>query len=1045
MQFMRDEYKRRIHLWVETLKSDLYEPLGEITWKACRTNENLSPEQALAGVFTPAGDGFTWGNEWEYCWFYGNITLPEQAEGKRIVLNLNPGGESTLFVNGESFGTYRSDLCNVIFEKIHYIQDNTITRNGKCGERFDILMETYAGHFIPQREQGCIYGPVLGGNPLNDSLEKGKRCVLGKCSYGIWNEEAYQLYLDVVTLGRLLEVIDRTTLRAAKIEEALEKFTLTVDFEQGKENRQKCYAETRKMLEPLLYSKNGSTVPEFYAIGNGHIDMAWLWPMDETCRKTARTFSAQLRLMDEYPDYKFIQSQPALYEMCREHYPQLFERIKQAVKNGQWIADGGMWVEPDTNMSGGEALIRQILYGKNYYKKEFNVDSEVLWLPDTFGYTAALPQILKGCGMKYLVTQKIFWSYDGIEQFPYHYFNWEGMDGSKIVSFLPTSYTYRTNPAELINTWRSRRQERDMDAFLLPFGYGDGGGGPCRDHIEYALREKNLEGCPRVKIAGPKEFFEDMGKNGGPKNTYVGELYFSAHRGTYTSQALMKRNNRKAEIIMRELELWSVIANTKGYEYPKYDIEKLWKTILLHQFHDILPGSCIKKVYDKAEKVFEGLFDNSNKLIKEAQSIIAERSNKTVSVFNSLGFSYEALVELPNDFKYGGILSNGDYIHTDSDSGTVKALIKLPSCGAVSLKPADKRLISEDSNVTVVKNGSLFVMENSFVKAMINRQGQIISYVLKESNREFAKGILNEFHIYKDVPRIFDAWDIDSNYRQQEITEVFSADTVVEAQGIEGVLCVRGKLNNSTLVQKIRLAKNSKRLVFETEIDWNELHKLLKVSFPVNVYSENVINEIQFGYVERPTHRSKDFDKDRFEVCNHKYSALCDAHHGAAIINDCKYGMSANGNSLELTLLRAAASPDFRADNRVHRFTYAFTAWEGTFYDCDVVKQAYEINVKPTMLTDGKTDFSFMQIENENIMLESVKLAEDGSGDIIARFYESKKSSVKSNIKIASNNCSAFICDMMENIIEEIPIKNEMISVSFRAFEIKTIRFKIYR
>lgn len=1040
MQFITDEYKRRIHLWVNALKNEFYEPLGKISWQAYRTNENLSPEQALAGVFTPANEGFVWGNEWEYCWFRGNIVLPEKATGKRIVLNLKPGGESTLFVNGESFGTYRSDLCNAIFEEYHYVLDNTLTKSGACGEEYDILMETYAGNYIPQLEQGCIYGPAIDGQPYEDTLAEGKRRVLGNCTYGIWNEEAYQLYLDVVALGRLLEVIDRTSLRAAKIEEALEKFTLIVDFEQSKEVRQKSYSQARKMLEPLMSAKNGGTVPEFYAIGNGHIDMAWLWPMSETYRKTARTFSAQLRLMEEYPDYKFIQSQPALYEMCRKHYPQLFERIKQAVKDGQWIAEGGMWVEPDTNMSGGEALIRQVLYGKHYYKEEFNVDSEVLWLPDTFGYTAALPQILNGCGMKYLVTQKIFWSYDGREEFPYHYFNWVGMDGSQIVSFLPTSYTYRTNPAELVNTWRARRQERNIDAFLLPFGYGDGGGGPCRDHIEFALREADLENCPKVKLATPKEFFEVMGKNGGPQNTYVGELYFSAHRGTYTTQALTKKNNRKSEVTMRELELWSVLASQTGYNYPKKEIEGLWKTVLLHQFHDILPGSCIRKVYDEAAQAYSKLLNDANKLINNAKTAITKKSNGIISVFNSLSFDYEALVELPDNFKNGAIIQNGEYVPVGVTPEGVKALVKLPSCGAISLEPAEEIKELNDA-VTVKADGSDYIMENAYVKATINRCGQVISFILKESNREFASGVLNEFHIYKDVPRMFDGWDIDSSYREMEISGVYEADASIECQGIEGVISVKGHINNSEFVQKIRLAKDSCTLIFDTEINWNELHKLLKVSFPVNVYSENVINEIQFGYVERPAHRSRYYDKDRFEVCNHKYSALCDSSHGAAVLNDCKYGMSANGNCLELSLLRAPASPDFRADNGVQRFTYAFTAWEGTFYDSDVVRRAYELNVKPT-IASGKADFSFLKIYDKNIILESVKLAEDGSGDIIIRLYESKKAAVTADVQINLENFSSYNCDMLENVSDEVPVSNGILQIPFRAFEIKTIRIK---
>ena len=397
------------------------------------------------------------------------------------------------------------------------------------------MMEVYAGHYYPEAPTGgCATGPVLPGS-YTDKLEEGKRRTLGRCTYGIWNEDAYQLFMDVDTLGRLLEVLDKTSLRAAKIAKALEQFTLIVDFEQERDARIESYKKAREALKPVLEAENGSTMPVFYAVGNAHLDLAWLWPIAETGRKTARTFAAQLRLIEEYPEYKFIQSQPAEYEMCRKLYPELFERIKAAVKKGQWIAEGAMWVEPDTNMASGEALIRQLLYGKQYYKDVFDVDSEVLWLPDTFGYTGALPQILKGCKVNYLVTQKIFWSYNEGEQFPYHYFNWEGIDGSRIVSFLPTSYTYKTNPKQLDEVWKNRSQLQDLDAFLLPFGYGDGGGGPTRDDIEYARREQNLEGAPRVELSDPKSFFKKMDEAGGPVNTYVGELYFNAHRNLHFS------------------------------------------------------------------------------------------------------------------------------------------------------------------------------------------------------------------------------------------------------------------------------------------------------------------------------------------------------------------------------------------------------------------------------------------------------------------------------------------------------------------------------
>ena len=549
-KLMKSEWRDRIGHWVRTLKDDFYQPLGEIQWEAFRTNEQLSLGEAKREQFVSVKPGFTWGNTYEYCWMKGHIQLSEEANGKRIVMNLKPDGEATLFVNDKAFGTYRASWVN---EPHHYIVDNVLSRCAKGDEQFDIMMEVYAGHYYPEAPTGgCATGPVLPGS-YTDKLEEGKRRALGRCTYGIWNEDAYQLFMDVDTLGRLLEVLDKTSLRAAKIAKALEQFTLIVDFEQEQDARIESYKKAREALKPVLEAENGSTMPVFYAVGNAHLDLAWLWPIAETGRKTARTFAAQLRLIEEYPEYKFIQSQPAEYEMCRKLYPELFERIKAAVKKGQWIAEGAMWVEPDTNMASGEALIRQLLYGKQYYKDVFDVDSEVLWLPDTFGYTGALPQILKGCKVNYLVTQKIFWSYNEGEQFPYHYFNWEGIDGSRIVSFLPTSYTYKTNPKQLEEVWKNRSQLQDLDAFLLPFGYGDGGGGPTRDDIEYAKREQNLEGAPRVELSDPKSFFKKMDEAGGPVNTYVGELYFNAHRGTYTSQAKVKQNNRRAEFALREM------------------------------------------------------------------------------------------------------------------------------------------------------------------------------------------------------------------------------------------------------------------------------------------------------------------------------------------------------------------------------------------------------------------------------------------------------------------------------------------------------------
>ena len=617
------------------------------------------------------------------------------------------------------------------------------------------------------------------------------------------------------------------------------------------------------------------------------------------------------------------------------------------------------------------------------------------------------------------------------------------MDGSEIDSFLPTSYTYRTHPSEVNKIWQNRVQVQDLDAFLLPFGYGDGGGGPARDFIESAKRQEDLEGGVKVKMAGPLEFFHDMEAQGGPANTYVGELYFSAHRGTYTSQAMVKQNNRRCELALREMEMWSTLAMNKGMAYDFSKADALWKKLLLHQFHDILPGSSIAKVYVDAEKAFHEILDGVEELQADALSELTDqKESQAVTVFNSLSFPRKMLVELPAAFANGAKTVDGTAVQVQKIGDTVKASVEVPSCGAVSLIPAEGQV--EEKAVAVETCDGGFTMENSQVKAVINEKGEVISFVLKESGREFAADAMNRFHLYKDVPRMFDAWDIDSNYIDQEIEAAKNVAVSMEADGLEGVLKVTGEISNSTFTQYIRLAADSRRIEFETEIDWKEMHRLLKAGFPVNVYAENGINEMQFGFVEHPTHRSRAYDKDRFEVCNHRYSALADGAHGAAVLNDCKYGISMNGNALELTLLRAGTCPEMCADNRVHHFTYAFTAWEGSFAESDVARQGYELNVKPVVAGGAVPTFSALTIDKENVILDTMKPAEDGSGDIILRLYESKKAAVLATVTLSDllQGEKVYLCDMLENCKEEILVENGEISLNFRAFEVKTVRIK---
>ena len=1035
--YMHSEWKQRVQHWIYTLKKDLFLPLGKMKVEAFQTMDHLTPQEALAHGFSPMADGTLWGHTWEYCWMHGKIVIPPEAEGCCVAVDVKAGGEATLFVNGRSFGTYRNDWVRIDH---HYIVDNFLTSQAHAGEEYDLLAEVYAGHWIAESKElgGCATGPVLPGD-YGDPKTEGQRACLQGITYGIWNEDAYQLFLDMHTLLQLGESIDPESLRADRVAEALEKATLMVDFEQPLENRIADYRAAREMLKEVLQAVNGTTTPVFYAIGNAHLDLAWLWPMAETRRKTSRTFAQQLRLIEKYPEYKYIQSQPAGYEMCRECYPELFERILEAQKKGQWIAEGAMWVEPDTNMTSGESLVRQVLHGKRWFKDVMGVDSVVLWLPDTFGYSAALPQILKKTGVKYLVTQKIFWSYNEGERFPYHYFTWRGADGTEIDSFLPTSYTYFTDPKAIADTWKDRAQKRDLNAFLLPFGYGDGGGGPTRDHIEYLLREKDLEGMPRVKIEGPVQFFEDMEKQGGPKRTYVGELYFSAHRGVYTSQGAIKRGNRKAELGLREAEMWGSLAMLIGQEYPLGRMDAAWKRLLLNQFHDILPGSSIGKVYEDARRDHQWIIGEAEAVRDGALKALAKGEGATV--FNSLSFERTEVVELPEAFADGAVTDRGEEIHVRKQGEKVLAQVTVPSCGAVSLMPKKSYAAPEAVRACLTEDGA--VLENDCLRAVLNARGEIISLKDRLSGREFAAEGLNRLRMYKDVPRLFDAWDIDSNYILQpvELDEPVTL-TVKEQGGLRAVLHLSRKIQNSSLEQDIVLTAGSRRIDFETCVDWHELHRLLKADFSFDVRATEGLNEIQFGYMARPTHRSRLYDSDRFEVCNQRWSALCDENHGAAVLNDCKYGISMNDNALQLTLLRAGACPEMRADNGTHVFTYAVTCWDGSFMDSPVIREAVALNV-PVLVTEGRREsFSAFGVSAENVMIDTVKPAEDGSGDLVLRLYEAKKADTDCCLKLGIRAEQIWECDMLENREQELTAEDGCVKLHFHTFEVKTLRLK---
>lgn len=1019
------EWSRRLDHWRAGLKRHFYSALGAVTWEGFITREQLSAAEAATRAFVPMPEGTAWGAKWEYGWFRGSVVLPPEAVGQRIVLRVDVGGESAIYVNGVPAGARDRQHTEI-----------TLTPQGTPGARYDILVEAYAGH----GPRVSTVGPVPWGQ--QSVPEPGPaQAAIGPNSYGVWHEEIYQLWLDVEALYQLRQHSDPESLRVSEIDQALREFTTLVDLEQPLPAIIEEVRAARERLRPLLECVNGSTAPTLFAFGHSHIDVAWLWPLAETERKCVRTFATQLALMEQYPEYRFLQSQPHLYWMVKNRYPELYERVKAAVARGQWIPEGGMWVEADTNISGGESLIRQFIHGKRFFRDEFDVECQLLWLPDVFGYSGNMPQIMRGCGISYFSTAKIFWNYNGGDPFPYNTFIWEGIDGSEVLVHLCNDYNSEADPGKMIQRWTQRVQKDGIATRLVPFGWGDGGGGPTRDHLEYLRRMHNLEGAPRVRQSSPLAYFSDQQARGLPDARYVGELYFQAHRGVLTSQARTKRGNRKSELALREAEMWAVAAQAlRGFAIPRETLETAWRTVLLNQFHDIIPGSSIHRVYEEAEAAYAQAIALAEGVRGEACAALST-AGEALTVYNSLSWPRTAWAPLPAGYRQL-VTSQGEAALTQAIGDQVYAEVSLPSCGWCSY--GLKKEPVSDAPPASALHARVDMLENEHLRVALNRRGEITSIYDKEARREWAAGLCNAFRMYKDVPTMFDAWDIDSMYTQTPVALEEDAAIQVLAQGpLLAQVEVRRRLHESEMVQTITLRRGSRVITFDTTINWQERHKLLKVEFPVDVHAHEALHEIQFGYIARPNHASRPFDADRFEVANHKWTALAEAQRGAAVLNDCKYGVNVVGNSINLTLLKAPLAPDMTADQGEQRFNYAFYAWNGSMTDSDLLREAYALNCPPTTALGDAGEVSLFAVDAPNVIIEAVKPAEDGSGDVVLRLYEAQRTATRCTLKTALPLAQAALTDMLEEHPRPLETKGGEIVLSLRPFEVKTLRLRL--
>ncbi len=811
------EWQHRILGWRQELSKHIYQPLGELKLEAAFTFKQLTLDEALTQLdFAPIAPETPWGAKWEYGWFRGEVRIPEFGEGQMIAVMPDVGIEPTMIIEIID-GKVTPILSDTVAEAVVYVNGEYagaidhkhkvihLTDSAQAGETFSIVLEAYAGH--GPREWHA--GPTP---PERETVPEppDQQCKVGQSHFGIWMEPVYQLLMDVETLWDIRENIDSESLRLMEIDDGLKDFSLIVDFETDVVALLGTVEAARERLKPLLAKHNGDTTPEMIGFGHAHIDVAWLWPLAETERKCVRTFSTQLALMKRYPEYKFLQSQPHLYRMVKQHYPDLYAQILDSIQRGQWIADGASWVEPDTNISSGESLIRQLIHGKRFYREEFGVESKLLWLPDVFGYSGALPQIMRGCGVEYFSTQKILWAYNGGEQFPYNTFIWEGIDGSRVKAHFHNDYNSETNPSTVIKRWRERLQKEGFSKRLYPFGHGDGGGGPTREHLEYIRREGDLEGVPKFRMAAPMDFFLAQDEEGWPDVMYTGELYFQAHRGTYTSQARTKALNRRSEFALREAELWGAAAGMLAdFDFPYALWDETWKAVLLNQFHDILPGSSIHRVYEEAEAQLGSVVTTAEEIAEDARESLVE-AGQGLTVFNSLSWDRKDIIALP-DGVAGLVVEAGQPAPTQVQDGITFAEVMIPACGWAGFEVGKAEI--PESEILVTPNS----LENDLMRIEFNEFGEIISVFDKIEQKELAAGLCNRFRMYQDIPSAFDAWDIDSMYKLSPVDLPEKAAIKISAEGpLFGSLVITRKLNESMVTQTVTLRRGSRQVDFHT-------------------------------------------------------------------------------------------------------------------------------------------------------------------------------------------------------------------------------------
>ncbi len=1012
--------KRLKRVLTQRLKPVIHRPVAPVALSAWHIEggqgEPVAPAVALPGGaavtegrYEPVKIGERWGPAWGTSWFHLTGEVPPEAAGHKVEVFIDLGWENR-FAGFQAEGlAYRPDgtVVKGLNPRNLWLP---VADKAEGGERIDVYVEAAAN---PRIEGPTPFEATALGEKSTAGAEPIYR--INRVDISVFEQDVWELVQDLEALGGLMAELPDGEPRQWQLSRAIERALDAIDLQ----NIAGSAATARAQLTGVLAKPANASAHRISAVGHAHIDSAWLWPVRETVRKVARTTSNVMDLLDEYPDMVFAMSSAQQFEWIEEHRPEVFTRVAEHVAEGRFVPVGGMWVESDTNMPGSEAMARQLVYGKRYFLERFGIETEEVWLPDSFGYSAALPQLVQLSGSRWFLTQKISWN--RTNPFPHHTFWWEGIDGTRVFTHFPPidSYNSDLSGRDLAHAVRNFRDKGASNHSLAPFGWGDGGGGPTREMIAQAHRTRDLEGSPQVAIESPAAFFTAA------ENEYAdiapvwsGELYLEIHRGTYTSQAKTKQGNRRSEHLLYEAELWSATAAIRGLvDYPYDDLDRIWKLVLLNQFHDILPGSSISWVHREARADYERISAELEEMISTAQRALAGGSQDTGAnqtlVFNAA----------PHD--RSGVAAFG------------AAPVAAPP--PVRAEPG---------------NGG-YVLDNGLLRVVVDGRGLLTSVHDLSAGREvLATGTVgNLLQLHADLPNEWDAWDVDEFYRNTVVDLVDVDELRLVDDGSSGTATVRVArgFGASRVVQDISLTADASRVDLRTDVDWHEREKFLKASFGLDVRAQQAAYETQFGHHYRATHENTSWDAAKFEVCAHRFVHLEEPGYGVALVNDSTYGhdvqreAAAGGGTattVRLSLLRAPRYPDPETDQGTHVLRYALVPGAGIE---DAVREGYAVNVAQREVPGAAAVEPIVRVDGDAVVVAAVKLADDRSGDVVARLYESNGGRASATLTAGFDVVSADETDLLERPLEQDAVRGiegASVRLNLRPFQIVTVRLR---